>query len=75
MKFYVHFQQKDIMILFYRVASSRLFFTKAKWSSTISDVWASAVENKFVIEGLNKCIDVDETDTVVIRKAKAKLNN
>lgn len=37
------------------------------------DEWAFAVENVFVLEGLNKCLDGDETDTVIITKAKAKL--
>lgn len=35
--------------------------------------WAFAVENVFVLEGLTKCLDGSETDTVLVRKAKAKL--
>lgn len=35
--------------------------------------WAFAVENVFVLEGLSKCIDGSETDTVLVNKAKAKL--
>lgn len=35
--------------------------------------WAFAVENVFVLEGLSKCLDGTETDTVMISKAKAKL--
>lgn len=37
------------------------------------DEWAFAVENVFALEGLSKCIDGQETDSVVILKAKAKL--
>lgn len=37
------------------------------------DDWCFAVENVFVLEGLNKCIDGTETDTTTIAKAKAKL--
>ncbi|XP_048521115.1 uncharacterized protein LOC125503953 [Dendroctonus ponderosae] len=32
-----------------------------------------AMENVFVLEGLTKCVDGSETDTVLIAKAKAKL--
>lgn len=35
--------------------------------------WAFAVENVFVLEGLTKCLDGSETDSVVVSKAKAKL--
>lgn len=35
--------------------------------------WAYAVENVFVLEGLSKCIDGTETDTVLVAKAKAKI--
>lgn len=35
--------------------------------------WCFAVENVFVLEGLNKCIDGTEEDTVMLNKAKAKL--
>nr|CAI5819445.1 unnamed protein product [Callosobruchus analis] len=37
------------------------------------DEWVFAVENVFVLEGLNKCIDGTEVDTTTIAKAKAKL--
>lgn len=37
------------------------------------DEWCFAVENVFVLEGLSKCLDETETDTVLIAKAKAKL--
>lgn len=37
------------------------------------DVWAFAVENFFVLEGLSKCLDGTETDEPKINKAKAKL--
>ncbi|CAH2019634.1 unnamed protein product [Acanthoscelides obtectus] len=37
------------------------------------DEWAFAVENVFVLEGLNKCIEGTETDTTTLAKAKAKL--
>lgn len=37
------------------------------------DDWAFAVENFLVLEGLSKCIDGTETDSVLITKAKAKL--
>lgn len=39
------------------------------------DEWAFGVENVFVLEGLNKCIDNSNTevDTTIIAKAKAKL--
>lgn len=37
------------------------------------DEWAFAVENVFVIEGLDKCIDGSEKDTSRIANAKAKL--
>lgn len=35
--------------------------------------WSFALENVFVLEGLSKCLDGSETDTVLIAKAKAKL--
>lgn len=35
--------------------------------------WCFGVENVFVLEGLTKCIDGSETDTVMLAKAKAKL--
>lgn len=37
------------------------------------DEWCFAVENVFVLEGLTKCIDGTEEDSVLIAKAKAKL--
>lgn len=35
--------------------------------------WSFAIENVFVLEGLQKCIDGSEEDSVTIAKAKAKL--
>ncbi|XP_048525813.1 uncharacterized protein LOC125505644 [Dendroctonus ponderosae] len=35
--------------------------------------WCFAMENVFILEGLTKCVDGSETDTVLIPKAKAKL--
>ena len=35
--------------------------------------WCFAVENVFVLEGLTKCLEGNETDTVMLAKAKAKL--
>lgn len=37
------------------------------------DEWSFAVENVFVLEGLDKCIEGTEEDSVLITKAKAKL--
>jgi len=35
--------------------------------------WAFAVQNVFILEGLSKCLDGSETDTVMVSKAKAKV--
>nr|CAI5853257.1 unnamed protein product [Callosobruchus analis] len=37
------------------------------------DEWCSALENIFVLEGLAKCLDGTERDSVLVAKAKAKL--
>lgn len=34
--------------------------------------WAFERENVFVLEGLSKCIDGSEADTILVSKAKAK---
>lgn len=36
------------------------------------DEWCFAVENVFVLEGLSKCLEGTETDSVLLAKAKAK---
>lgn len=35
--------------------------------------WCYAIENVFILEGLSKCLDNTETDTVLQAKAKAKI--
>ena len=37
------------------------------------DEWSFAVENVFILEGLSKCLDDTEKDTILVAKAKAKL--